>query len=155
MFFDAKNSEGLLFEKIDEAVNGNLSKEDIKILAEHAKMYLNNAPIIMREYVLESIRKLEYPDLISRTNCLYLTDEASIPYWQERLSGERTLFEVAVSGNVFMSYAHLLPSMYSNVRNQEYQARCYWENKLEAHPSDFRDDKEYLFQGRVKVLRKI
>ena len=155
LFFDMKNREDLLFEKVDEAVSGNLSKEDILKLAYYVKRYLNNAPIVMREYVLENIRKQEYPNLISRSHCLYLTDEASIPYWQERLSGERTLFEVAVSGNVFMSYAHLLPSMYSNVRNQEYQARCYWENKLEAHPSDFRDDKEYLFQGRVKVLRKI
>lgn len=160
LYFDAipKEKRVRLVDKIGEALDGKLNKSALCVLAYNISHYLNNSPVALREYILESIRKSEFPDLISRRHCLYLFDEEGLDFWKRQFNNtKRDLYEVSVSGNLFSSYDCLIPYDSSNIVMQEEQARCYWKSDLKAYTDFYKhdyDDKEYLFQGKVKVLKK-
>lgn len=154
IYYD-KEKKIKLFDAIDYAKRGLLTKEEYIDLSNKLKVYLYNEPISYIEYILESIRRLEYPTYVSRAHCLYLTDYAGIDFWKEHLRA-KNLYEVLVSGKLFQSYNVLLPDYRNSIENRGYQARCYWRGDLGVLPFEHKiDDKEYLFQGRVKVLRKL
>lgn len=152
--FDENNS---LYEKITQARNNNIKKDELTKLANLTQSYLRYSPIILREYILESIRLREFPELISRSHCLFLTDKESLNFWKEELKNYE-LYKVEVTGLLFSSYECLLPQNDQSILTQEYQARCYWQEKIDDYLKfcdHFKNDREYLFQGNVKVLKKI
>ena len=145
-----------LFYKIDDLIDGNINNKELDIIGSELKFYIWNQPIALCEYVLENIRKQEFPNLISRAHCLYLTDKKSLKFWMKRLNNvDRTLYEFEVSGKYFIGHNRLLPDRNTNIFNQENQARCYWSGDVKAYPYEYsNNDREYLFQGHVKVLKK-
>ena len=145
-----------LYNACDRILEKTLSDEELKEVINIIKEYVYNTPVTLREYILEKIRKEEYPQLISREHCLFLTDKESLKFWKERFSEiKKALFLVEVSGILLCSHDCLLPGRCNSIKFQEYQARCYWENKLKENPYHVTNDREYLFQGKVKVLKKI
>ena len=151
------DSEYSLSEKITQARNEEVSKEDLTKLANLVQHYLRFSPILLREYILESVRLREFPQYVSRAHCLYLTDKDSLTFWKSELS-DYELYKVEVTGNLFSSYECLLPQRNQSILTQEYQAKCYWQANLDDYLKFMEhslQDKEYLFQGNVKVLKKM
>ena len=151
------DSEYSLNEKITQARNEEISKEDLTKLANLVQHYLRYSPVLLREYILESVRLREFPQYISRAHCLYLTDRDSLKFWKNELS-DYDLYKVEVTGNLFSSYECLLPQRTQSLLTQEYQARCYWKDSLDDYLKFMEhdiNDREYLFQGNVKVLKKM
>ena len=151
------DSEYSLNEKITQARNESISQEELTKLANLVQHYLRYSPILLREYILESIRLREFPQYISRAHCLYLTDRDSLKFWKGELE-KYDIYKVEVTGNLFSSYECLLPQRNQSILTQEYQARCYWQEKLDDYLKFMEhniNDREYLFQGNVKVLKKI
>ena len=139
-----------------KALDGEYNKEELSELGNMIIRYTFVQPTLLREYVLENIRRLEFPNLISRANCLYLTNKKSLEYWKDIFSDiETTTFQVEVNGIYFCSHACLLPEKNRNILTQEWQARQYWKNNLKANKNAIKNDMEYLFKGKVKVLKKL
>lgn len=139
----------------EDAYNGAFNKEELLKIKDIIKMFYINYTCDHKEYLLENIRKDEFPNLISRMHCLFLTDKESLPYWKNVFRNMNTsLFKIEVSGLMFLSHSCLLPQRRATFFEQENQARCYWQNKLKENPYHITNDREYLFQGKVKVLKK-
>lgn len=155
LYCDMKNKRYKIFNTINDALNGFLGETEILDLSDSIKKYLNDESITVREYVLEHIRQIKYPNLISRKNCLFLSDKNDLIYWKNELYHNRSLYQVSVTGNLFCSYEYLLPRLDDSINKQEIDAKKYWEGKLPKGAIESGFNKEYLFQGKVKVLRKM
>ena len=110
---------------------------------------LDYIDLLTRESIYELYRRLHYPELNSRYNSLFLTDKNGIEYWKSILVNH-DLYELEVSGKYFKTDSELLSSSFLPPFLVHELAKDYW------NPSEIEDDRaEYLFQGDVKVLRKI
>jgi hypothetical protein len=150
-------SEGMFpFYKV---INSYLKEEQdketyIKMLNEASRLLVNYSTL-QRELILEEVRKKFYPELPSRKNIIYLCDFNQIEHWKNKLTksgGNIDLFKVEVTGNLFKSSDILLPDDSESVNTMFEQAKKYWEADL-SNISD--NQSEYLFQGKVKILKKI
>jgi len=110
---------------------------------------LINYDLNEREKVLENIRKKEHNNLISRLHCLYLCDINSVRYWERELE-RKYIYLLELNGVCFSSYDRFIPKHYQDLKTMENNAHKYWDNDI---VDDY--DKEYLFQGNVKVLKKL
>lgn len=109
-------------------------------------------PIFKREMALETIRKELYPYEISRFHCLWLCDKQSLPYWIGQLPGK--VYRVSATGIIFESSDNYLSGEdereYEDIKNGCYK---YWEAPFDTELDTLK--KEYLFQGKIKVLERM
>lgn len=116
---------------------------------------LHDIEIDLRELILEDVRLRYFNDRPSRNSCMWITDYKSLSYWKRNLKSksEVSIFEVDVDGNLFVSTDTLLPYGYLSSEHIYEQSFKYWNPKEE----DLKNakDKEYLFEGRVKILRRV
>ena len=109
-------------------------------------------PIFQREMALEMIRKEKYPHLISRFHCIWLSDKETLPYWIGQLPGK--VYRVSATGIIFESSDNFLcgeeERSYQEIKNDCYK---YWEAPFETEMDYLK--KEYLFQGKIKVLERM
>lgn len=132
----------------------NLDNETyIKLLKEASNM-LSKFQMSRRELVLENYRKKFFPNLPSRKNSIWLCDEKSLEFWKSKLELNNTkkLFEVSATGNLFESSDNLLPDDNSSINEGFSQCERYWNPEKDKIDETCR---EYLFQGKIKILRKI
>ena len=133
-----------------------MSKEEIVKTVNLVKEYIHNNGIFRREAILEEVRRESFIDLPSRYKCLWLTDEECIDSWLKLLGteeGHYSINEMELDGDIFCSTDELLPNTCEPIKNMYVQAYRYWnrtEKDLEASIK-----REYLFEGRAKVLRKV
>ena len=143
-------TELLNIEKISK-----LSDDKKKDLVRFVHDIIANMEIDFRELILEEVRRSNFNDRPSRYSCMWLTDLESLPYWEKEIVSDNgiKIFEVDVDGNLFVSTDTLLPYGYKKKEHIYEEAFKYWNPKEE----DLKDakDKEYLFEGRVKVLKRI
>lgn len=127
-----------------------VSKKEYKDLIEHAANILHDMTIKEREGILEWVRQQSYSHLPSRTSSIWLTDEKNLEFWKEQLNREQEVFIVSATGNIFKSADRLLPSRVTTQPEMIEQSKAYWE------ANDLKDDDniEYLFQGKLKLLRR-
>ena len=110
---------------------------------------------IVRELALEDARLKYAPFKPSRLTSIWLTKEDALEYWGQVIK-DSELYEVSVTGKLFHTSSEQLPlvseqrSYYEMVRN----CKKYWRPSISLFTSDKTKD-EYLFQGKVKVLKKI
>ena len=101
---------------------------------------------------LETIRKELYPYEISRFHCLWLCDKQSLPYWIGQLPGK--VYRVSATGIIFESSDNYLSGEdereYEDIKNGCYK---YWEAPFDTELDTLK--KEYLFQGKIKVLERM
>ncbi len=133
----------------------NMTPEQKKELFYLIKGYVIDSQIDIREMILEEVRFRYFNDLPTRRSCMWLTDEESLEKWYKLLKyGDGySLYEVDVDGNLFISTNELLPQTHCS-RDLMYKAAYdYWKPTKE----DLKDakDKEYLFEGEVKILRRV
>ena len=119
------------------------------------KGYVIDSQIDIRELILEEVRYKHFNNLPSRRSCMWLTDEESLDRWYKLLNYKDgySLYEVDVDGNIFVSTNTLLPKSHCS-RDLMYRASFDYWNPKEENLKDAKD-KEYLFEGEVKVLRRV
>ena len=108
----------------------------------------------IRELMLEEVRSMYYPEFTSRYTCMWLADENSLDYWCDIIHSEGyPVYEMDVSGKLFASTSKLLPWIMDDPNDMYKKAYKYWKPSYE----DLKDanDKEYLFEGKAKVLRRV
>ena len=143
--------------------NGNLiTVNDIPNLSEYDQALLcyriygptfDNMKDI-RELVLEEIRSMYYPEKPSRYTCMWLTDEDSLIFWKNMISPNAAqIFEMDVSGKLFASTNELLPWIMSTPEEMQKKGYNYWNPTNEDLKGS--RTKEYLFEGKARVLRRI
>ena len=109
-----------------------------------------------REFVLESYRRNHYPELPSRYHSIWVTDKKSLEYWKKMLTSseyEMSLLELELTGELFKTSASFLPEEGFPLNQTYADSEYYWNPKFKTKEEE--QKKEYLFQGNVKVLKKI
>ena len=113
--------------------------------------------IFQREVALEIMRRLEFPELPSRKKSIFLCDENSVRHWKsslERKDHGLDLYLVSVSGILFKSSDCFIPHGYEpSLEDTIEESRKYWDPQFERSIHD--NQAEYLFQGEVKILKRI
>ena len=66
---------------LDYDLISKMNDEDMKKLVIFMKTFVSNSIIDFRELILEDVRSKYYKDRPSRYNCMWLTDEESLPFW--------------------------------------------------------------------------
>ena len=133
----------------------NMTKEQQEEVFYIIKKYVINSEIDFRELILEEVRSRYFVNLPSRRKCIWLCDEQSLEKWIKYLEAkdDAKIFEVETKGNLFVSRDSLLPQLHYPRDVMYKMAYDYW-NRSEESLKDA-DDKEYLFQGEVKLLRRV
>ena len=138
----------------------NLSKNGIVDSAENLSDYFDmilgifkNYLIRDREYILECVRQKYYPELPSRYHSIWICDERSKNHWNKYLCRDKVLYEVSLTGRLFKSSDSFIPDYRQELYVMEELAHRYWNPKFETEKQE--DEAEYLFQGNVKILKRI
>lgn len=134
----------------------NISPEELKEILWFARAYAANSSINTREMILEEVRRESYPTLPSRYKCIWLTDEEGIEFWIPEIikkDGKYEIYKVNADGNLFLSTNTLLPDCYLKNKAMYEQAHKYWNPNPEYLKTA--KDKEYLFEGELKLIKKI
>lgn len=118
-----------------------------------ARNIISSTNILNRERALEEYRKNNYPNLPSRIHSIWLTDKNSLEFWETALeSKSMELYKLSVTGKMFKSSDLYIPN--DNLTNKDmYEVSSkYWNPEFNKET----DKKaEYLFQGKVKILKKM
>lgn len=134
------------FDKID--------RELAKRMMTTARRIIMGANVFKRELALEECRKQFYPELPSRLHSIWVAEEKQLPFWKEQFNENDTeLFELELNGNLFKSSDKFLPNDYLRMHEINEQSKKYWDPKFETEEED--NKAEYLFQGKVKILKKV
>lgn len=138
----------------DENFN-NIDRATAKRLLRTTKAILSEANIYNRERALEDYRKLMCPELPSRIHSIWLSDKISLPFWKQQLgySNELNLYKISLDGIIFKSSDAFLPDDYMTVSEMYQAAEFYWHPKFKTKLQ--KERAEYLFQGEIKVLKKL
>lgn len=112
---------------------------------------LSNCYILRREQALEEGRKIFNPTAPSRLHCIYLTDIINLPYWQMSVGNNNfETFLLELEGDLFISSDKYFPNDKLMFDIQVEESKKYWQNEMKKSNIS----KEYLFQGKVKILNK-
>ncbi len=131
----------------------DIAYEQIEEMLNMASKIIYQANLFKREMALEKYREEKAPYLPSRLHSLYLTDEAGVESWKNKLGrGSFILFKVEASGIIFKTNEQFIPDNSSSYHEVYKQARAYWHPNLKNAPLN---TNEYLVQGKVKILKKI
>ncbi len=82
---------------------------------------------------------------------IWVTDKDNLDYWQNILKGEH-VFELNLTGILFKSSDLYIPDNNLSLAQAIEASQAYW-NPIFTKEAEAR--KEYLFQGKVFVKRKI
>ncbi|MGH8280467.1 MAG: DUF2441 domain-containing protein [Gammaproteobacteria bacterium] len=108
---------------------------------------------MVRELVLENVRRQMYPDLPSRSSCIWLIpeDERALRFWLDNMrGGHKKVFRVQASGELHR--APQQPVMGDTISLTEWRRRAldYW-NGVDAESFD----DELTLRGEVRVVEEV
>jgi len=136
----------------------NLTFNQIKILLTDSRNIIANANMYMREMMMEEYRKKYFHNLPSRLHSIWVCDKKQICYWNNELNLEGSnrrlsVYQVLLNGNLFETSDEFIPD--SNLTSIETfnESERYWNPKFLSENN--KERKEYLFQGNVKILKKL
>jgi len=139
---------------LSEEELSNLDLQMLKQLLEESKRIIKNTNIFKRELALEECRKKYFPTLPSRLHSIWVTDEENLEFWQSQLNkGDLELFELELYGELFESSDLFIPDDELSMGDSIVKSRRYWDPDFDTISS--RKQVEFLFQGNVKILRKV
>lgn len=141
---------------IDRYLSQDLDKSVYISMLKDASLIIKQINMLKREAILEHVREKYYPDLPSRSHSIWLCDKFQTWYWKDLLSDNNnklTLLKLQVTGKMFQSSEAFLPKNESTYEQNIEEAHQYWNPKIETLEQEYKI--EYLFQGRVKVLKKV
>ena len=150
-------------QSFDRIINGYLKEKQteetlIQLLKEAGQIILYTN-IFKREKALEEVRLQKYNHLPSRKHSIWVTDEKSKNFWKDALFDKTennphqlALFKVSLTGELFKSSDYFLPDNELTYEEILKQAEKYWNPDYSAVKGDA---SEYLFQGKLKILKKL
>ena len=146
--------EKIIDEYIENIGIDNVDVKTIEKLLKISRAIITNANIYSRESMLEQYRKDNNPDLPSRLHSIWLADNKSLDFWKKQfnITKELVLYKVSVTGNLFKSSDSFISDDELTAKEMYEASSNYW------NPAFKEEDlckAEYLFQGKVKVLKKI
>lgn len=138
-----------------ELEEDDLSKEYMRRLIIESCRIIRNSNLFKREIALENYRQLYFPNQISRMHAMWLSEKKSLEYWRHHLSleGRGILFEVSATGKAFKTSDCFFPKENANYLECFNAAERYWKPKFDGETDS--SSTEYLFEGKVKVLKKL
>ncbi len=146
--------------RLDTLIRNCLKNKDLDIatakeLLIAASTMLKDVNTIQREYILEEVRRKYYGYLPSRKHAIWVCDEQSKDYWQKvlHLESKLELYQVKLNGNLFKSSASLLPRLGTTAEEQREAAHRYWHHESLSDEEEIKS--EYLFQGRLEIVKKL
>lgn len=111
---------------------------------------INNDAFVLRELVLEEVRKMKHPNYPSRLSCLYVTKtkEEAIN-WSEILKRNKKkckqVLTLELTGEIFCFDGNLMKRQNVSYQKHLENAELYW-NSIDSNNS------EILFYGEAKVI---
>ena len=131
-----------------------IKRDTAEIISKKLGCFLTDVRMNSREFILEQIRLTIDKELPSRYKCIWLTDEESLGFWKKSFKNRLdSIYKVEVDGNLFTSSESLLPNPTALHKEMYEQAYKYWQPDQEYLKNA--KDKEYLFTGELKILKKI
>lgn len=127
-----------------ERISARLMLYELSVLIDEFRLY-------ERERALEEVREKYYPDLVSRRRAIWVCDKEQLNFWKGVFTDKRVLYDVAVSGDMFVSSESLLPHDCHSYDEFLELAHGYWDPDLSKCPEN---SLEYLVNGQIKVLKK-
>jgi hypothetical protein len=104
----------------------------------------------LREVIFESVRANHYPELPSRTSCLWVIptdDKENLQQWLDIIGGNGELLEVELTGKVHKGNEFFLKmGTFKNIEDYYSHAHNYWQS---THADSAY---EYLFEGTCKIV---
>lgn len=152
-------------------VNINTKEKMLQLKEESTSAYLNNmmniynllkdsssiiryASIVNLEKAMEETRIKYYSILPSRFNSMFVFDEKELPSWSKKYSlMDADLYELSLTGNLFETSLYFTPQTGISYLDTAIQSHMYWNPRIETEEQ--MENREYLFNGKAKVLRKI
>ncbi len=125
--------------------------EVMRDLLEYVYMIISNANRTKCEMALEICRSNYFSSLPSRLHSIWGTDKDGIEFWRHKLLGS-DVYELSLTGELFKSSAILLPNDNLTLEESIKQAEYYWNP---VFIPEAEKKKEYLFQGKVLVKKKL
>ena len=102
---------------------------------------------LRRELALEYGRKEFNHNAPSRLHSLYLTNKRDLPFWKNIFENTNyQVFKLELDGNIFETSDTLFPHRDLAYDIQILESNIYW------NPSYIYGEREYLFQGKAKIL---
>jgi len=131
-----------------------IDKETVKRILEEARGLIKNSVLFKRELALEEYRKEKCPYQISRKHCIWVCEEKQLSFWEDQLkNNELSLYMLSLTGRIFKTSDYFLPDNNLTYYENYLSAKDYWFPKFETKEQE--EKVEYLFQGKVKILKKI
>jgi Protein of unknown function (DUF2441) len=108
---------------------------------------------MVRELVLEEIRRQMYPDLPSRANCIWLIpeDERAVRFWLENMRGDhKKVFRVRATGEMHRAPQQVVMGDTISLMEWRKRALDYWNGvDMESY------DDEITCTGEIEVLEEL
>lgn len=142
--------EGYLKSYLTEGVE-NLDINLIKKLLEDSYRIIYNANRCKCEAALEICRRKKFKSYPSRLHSIWVTDKDNLDYWLNILTG-KTIFELELTGILFKTSDLYIPDSHLSLGESIDTAETYWNPIFTREALDKR---EYLFQGKALIKRKI
>ncbi|MBR3490365.1 MAG: DUF2441 domain-containing protein [Bacilli bacterium] len=106
-----------------------------------------------REVFMEIARRLVDPSLPSRKNSIWLCDANGLRHWCNVLDEKTDRYIVSATGEVFKSSDAFIPDSFLNGHDMIEKSKKYWDPVFTEPYHE--NQAEYLFQGEIKILKKI
>lgn len=126
----------------------NMMKSDSSVPNE---VKIKEYALMIRELVYEEVRSKYFNGLPSRRHCIWLCDETDVNLWKNTLQGEYDVYKVLATGNIHKCYAGALDDENINYEILFNKAVAYWNGELIGNP----EEKEYLFEGKIRILERL
>lgn len=129
----------------------NLDIETIQYLLKDSYRIIHNANRAKCEAALEICRRQKFKLYPSRLHSLWVTDKDNIDFWLDTLVGKE-IFELDLTGTLFKTSDIYIPDNHLSLSEAIKRAEEYWNPTF---TKEAEDKKEYLFQGKVLIKKKI
>ena len=93
-----------------------------------------------------------FNSLPSRTSCIWLCKEKQLKFWQEQLKEDNyKIFMIEVFGKTFKSNNNMIVAPSDSYKQMREMAKKYWGYKEKTE----KEDDEYLYVGKIKVIKEL
>ncbi len=143
----------LELKEMDKAAYLYNMRNIINLLKDSSEI-IKYASIFNLEKAMEDVRERYYSPIPSRLNSMFVIDDNSIETWANSYKElDADLYELSLTGNLFKTSAAFTPPLGETYLDSTRLSHAYWNPKIKTQKEI--EYTEYLFNGKVKILRKI
>lgn len=128
-------------------MNKQISIEGLQYISNSLK----EAGMFIRELVFEETRKDFFPELPSRKNSIYLTDEIGLNHWMksfENHPAKKIVLKISATGSIHTGNQIYLDSDITSYKHYKRRSMSYWKSELTKNQIN----NEILFNGKIKII---